>query len=412
LYLKISQLHKILLKKSILYLLFILTLSVSFLALGFIFKSDREELLDKYLLFDAILYEMNIESLSSKTAQTVEENHSPNTIQPHSIDGIYLPLWTNPALSDTNDFEKNENNIKAGVETELNPQEENIKIDKDGLFLSDTSITVLDSAAIFDSILKADTLALDSTARLKHFQHVRRNPITVPIFKKRRYPLFLAMPEASLVRIVKLDSTGKFVEIRETIDGKDYKIRLVIPLEEYIQLRLAYIDRKNWEELAYKYEAKVAKKELGDIFATITNIDIPIPSNPVLSIFGPPKINLRISGAVDIRGAWRNESTEGITASRLGNVRNEPDFKQDVQINISGTIGDKLNITADWNTQNTFEYENQLKIRYTGYGDEIVQSVEAGNVSLQTSPLVGGGEALSIRSIDVNSYCQSEKRGG
>ena len=103
---------------------------------------------------------------------------------------------------------------------------------------------------------------------------------------------------------------------------------------------------------------------------------------------------MKIGGAVDIHGAWRNETTEGVTASRLGNTRNEPDFKQQVQINVSGTIGDKLNINADWNTERTFEYENQLKIKYTGYEDEIIQSIEAGNVSLQTSPLVGGSEAL------------------
>ena len=65
-----------------------------------------------------------------------------------------------------------------------------------------------------------------------------------------------------------------------------------------------------------------------------------------------------------------------------------------MQINVNGTIGDKLTIAADWNTERTFEYENQLKLHYKGYEDEIIQSIEAGNVSLQTSPLVGGGEAL------------------
>ncbi len=65
-----------------------------------------------------------------------------------------------------------------------------------------------------------------------------------------------------------------------------------------------------------------------------------------------------------------------------------------MQINVNGTIGDKLTIAADWNTERTFEFENQLKLHYKGYEDEIIQSIEAGNVSLQTSPLVGGGEAL------------------
>ena len=103
---------------------------------------------------------------------------------------------------------------------------------------------------------------------------------------------------------------------------------------------------------------------------------------------------MKIGGSVQIHGAWRSETTEGVTANRLGNTRNEPDFKQQVQINVSGTIGDKLNINADWNTERTFEYENQLKIKYTGYEDEIIQNIEAGNVSMQTPSLIGGAEAL------------------
>ena len=65
-----------------------------------------------------------------------------------------------------------------------------------------------------------------------------------------------------------------------------------------------------------------------------------------------------------------------------------------VQINLAGTIGDKLTLGADWNTERQFQYENQLKLKYTGFEDEIIQSIEAGNVSLQTSPLIGGSEAL------------------
>lgn len=275
--------------------------------------------------------------------------------------------------------------------------EENSKKYEEVIGISNSNLTPqikTDSTISIDSTIIVDSLAIDSTARLKHFQYRRKDLSYVNLFEKRKNPFFLQVPDALVSRSVSLDSTGKFVIIKETIDGKEWKVRTTIPIEQYINLRLAYVNRKNWEELAYKYDVKLGKKELGDIFAQITNIDIPIPSNPVLSIFGPPKINLRINGAVTIDGSWRNEKTEGVTASLLGNVRNEPNFKQDVQINISGTIGDKLTILADWNTQNTFEYENQLKIKYTGYPDEIVQSVEAGNVSLQTSPMVGGGEAL------------------
>jgi len=167
-----------------------------------------------------------------------------------------------------------------------------------------------------------------------------------------------------------------------------------MPIEDYIATRLEVEERKEWEALGYSYQLKDSKLGLGDFMKSLTDFEIPLPSVGVLSIFGTPKISLKIGGSVQIHGAWRSETTEGVTASRLGNTKNEPDFKQQVQINVNGTIGDKLNIVADWNTERTFEYENQLKIKYTGYDDEIIQSIEAGNVSLQTSPLIGGSEAL------------------
>ncbi|MCX8056940.1 MAG: cell surface protein SprA [Ignavibacteria bacterium] len=360
---------------------------VSLILFGFTYLSKDE--LNQNSSFRTNLYFSNRFLSNSSSVESNLENLITNSSDLHNNfnnsnqNELHLNFkdfqTVSPSLKDTNDLEE-----KLKLEQEIKRLEEQDKI------LSQKN----DSLIIADSLLVVDSLAIDSTARLKHFQYKRKDYPYVNLFEKRKNPFFLKVPDALVSRSVALDSTGRFVVIKETIDGKEWKVRVTIPLEQYIQLRLAYINRKNWEELAYKYDVKLGRKELGDIFAQITNIDIPIPSNPVLSIFGPPKINLRINGAVTIDGSWRNERTEGVTASLLGNVRNEPNFKQDVQINISGTIGDKLTIMADWNTQNTFEYENQLKIKYTGYPDEIVQSVEAGNVSLQTSPLVGGGEAL------------------
>lgn len=245
-----------------------------------------------------------------------------------------------------------------------------------------------------DSLKRIDSLSQDSTARLKYFRATRDDYPVVPFRQKKASSFFAQPSEGVRTRQVEIDSTGKKVLVKELIGGKEDRVLLEIPIEDYIQYRLGAISRDNWEKLAYAYELKTGKKDLSQLMTDITNIQIPLPSSPLLSIFGKPGIKLKISGAVDIHGAWRNETTEGVTTSALGNTRNEPDFKQQVQINLSGTIGDKLNITADWNTERQFSYENQLKIKYTGYDDEIVQSVEAGNVSLQTSSLVGGSEAL------------------
>jgi cell surface protein SprA len=236
---------------------------------------------------------------------------------------------------------------------------------------------------------------LDSTARLKEFTYPRFDSVQVSLFPRRTYPLFGAIRSQAYRRELVLDSTGTIFTQRETVGGVDVKIPVSIPLNEYIRERLRYERRKLLADEARKPEQLAERNDLGDLMSNITKIQIPIPPNPIFSIFGKPVINLNINGSVDIKAGFRNTKSDQTTISYLDQSRNEPDFSQEVQVGVNGTIGDKLNILADWNTQRTFEYENQLKIKYTGYEDEIVQSVEAGNVSLQTpSSFIGSSQAL------------------
>ncbi|MBW7886990.1 MAG: cell surface protein SprA [Bacteroidetes bacterium] len=264
-----------------------------------------------------------------------------------------------------------------------------------------TSPFVQDSSAAADSLSSANDslqqkmVPLDTAFLNEQFPFQRTDNLSANPFDEKPNPFILGSP--SIVQTeVKLDSTGKYVIVRQMLDGKDIRLPQVIPVDEYVKMRAKKDFAKNFSDLiAKEYPLKKKKNDLGDLLGAITNIDIPIPANPVFSIFGPPRINLTINGAVDIRAAFRNTTTDQLTTSVYGNSRNEPDFGQEVQINVSGTVGDKLNILADWNTQRTFEYENQLRIKYTGYEDEIVQSVEAGNVSLATnSSFVSSSSAL------------------
>lgn len=266
----------------------------------------------------------------------------------------------------------------------------------DTTYINDTLVVIGSDTTHIDSLMQdtvqIDPRTLDSTARVKHFKVVRHDVPYLQVYQPKRSSFFVYPTKTK--RIIEIDSTGEYVEVKEKTGDEETKVVLRLTMEQYLESMLDANRRRLWDDLAYDYELKSGTQELGQFISDITDFEIPLPSVGVLSIFGPPKISLKIGGSVDIHAAWRNESTEGVTASRLGNTRNEPDFRQQVQINVNGTIGDKLSISADWNTERTFEYENQLKIKYTGYEDEIIQSIEAGNVSLRTSPLVGGSEAL------------------
>src|SRR5690606_37780870 len=50
---------------------------------------------------------------------------------------------------------------------------------------------------------------------------------------------------------------------------------------------------------------------------------------------------------------------------------------------------------VNYDTQNDFDFQNQVRLTYTGYEDEIIQSIEAGNGFLPTeSDLIQGGQRL------------------
>jgi len=257
-----------------------------------------------------------------------------------------------------------------------------------------TKKKVVETAAEKNAVAKTDTTKRDTISPdTQKLIHIKK--FTPDISVNNKYVSGLYDPfQSRIQRSVKLDSTGTRVIISETIAGQRIKPTVSIPVEEYLRLKSEGLIREAWERPYRAYEKKESKKDLQKLMSDFTKVDIPLPSVSFLSIFGEPKIQLEVNGSVKVHAGWRNESTEGYTLAIQGNTRNEPDFSQEIQIGLNGKIGDKLTIGADWGTKRNFQYENILKIKYTGYDDEIVQSVEAGNVSMQTSPLIGGSEAL------------------
>ena len=238
-------------------------------------------------------------------------------------------------------------------------------------------------------------LPRDSSARLAQFQYIRKDQPAENGVYHRTSPMFLPDPPLVKHQAV-LDSTHWVYRLRETVGDNDIRNSTEVPLEEYSTLRLKQAVRRNWESMAQFYQLMgETKTTLGDVFGKITKIEIPVPKNPIFSIFGPSRIAMTINGAIDVHAGFRNVKSDLYVSSALGQSQSTPDFKQEIQVNVKGEIGDKLKIDADWNTQRTFEYENQLHVNYQGYEDELVQSVEAGNVSLPTnSSFISGGSAL------------------
>ncbi len=244
------------------------------------------------------------------------------------------------------------------------------------------------------SISAEDSLRLapvDSTARVKYFQYIRKYVFGVEIIEKT-HPLIL--DNSSLVKSeLTFDSLNNVV-IRKKFNDEDIKAPLVIPMEKYLKVLSRANEKVIFNSIFSDKFKGVTIDDISRLFQKFTDITIPLPFKSE-TIFGPPTANLRINGAIDITASYQNIQSEQSVVSLYSNTQNNINFKQEVQVTAKGTIGDKLTVEADWNTQRVFDFENQLKIKYTGYADEVIQKIEAGNVSLDTkSSLIQSTQAL------------------
>ncbi|MCK4307170.1 hypothetical protein KAW50_02960 [candidate division WOR-3 bacterium] len=67
-------------------------------------------------------------------------------------------------------------------------------------------------------------------------------------------------------------------------------------------------------------------------------------------------------------------------------------MEQQLKVNLKGTIGEKINVFIDHDSEREFDLDNTIKLEYKGNEDEIVQSIKAGNteLSLPGMVLIGG----------------------
>lgn len=211
-----------------------------------------------------------------------------------------------------------------------------------------------------------------------------------PAFRPERPGLIeITHPEDQLVK--QRDSTGTYIIQREI-----FELPSALParysFEEYSELSLRDKKRTNWRRLIQEAERKRdIRRGLLDF-----TIDIPVGERSAFTtIFGRSEVNLRVTGTANMNVGVSMQETEDPLIPPDQQRRIDPTFNQNLQLNIQGTIGDKLSIRTDWDTERAFEFENRLSIVYEGYEDEIIQSIQMGNVSMQTgNSLISGGSAL------------------
>ena len=234
-----------------------------------------------------------------------------------------------------------------------------------------------------------------------HFQlkRVRSDTDT----SRLRYPLkrrLTAIPPAytpldlknplNIIRKVEFDSASGMYVLTETVGGKPYAIPVYMNFDEYSKYQLNESKREYWRQ-------KTGHSAIAQNRGLIPKLTV--DSKLFEQIFGGNTIDIRPQGEAELTFAYRFNRNDNPLFTQRQRRQGSFDFQERLQVNVTGQIGDKLKILTNYNTESQFDFENQIKLEYTGKPDEIIRKIELGNVSmpLNTQLITGTQNLFGIK---------------
>ncbi|MCE1198824.1 MAG: cell surface protein SprA [Marinilabiliales bacterium] len=179
--------------------------------------------------------------------------------------------------------------------------------------------------------------------------------------------------------------TGEYL-ITEKAGEVDIKLPGALSLHDYLQADLKSSIDAYWRK-------KMASQSLDHRNAIIPQFQI--GGDAFNKVFGSSVVNIRPQGYVEMSMGLKSNKIENPAIPTRMQRNTTFDFNQKINVSLDGQIGDRMQMRFNYNTDATFDFENKIKLNYTGSEDEILRNVEAGNVSMPLSgTLIRGGTNL------------------
>jgi cell surface protein SprA len=207
----------------------------------------------------------------------------------------------------------------------------------------------------------------------------------IPWEPVQKSPLFLDKP-SNLKPSVIYDPVKNEYIIYEKVGNFNYRTPVHMSPEEFRKYEYSRAMREYWE-------SRISGSEAGFRSNLIPQIEV--GGAAFDKIFGSNVINIIPQGSAELIFGINISRTENPTLSERLRTIPTFDFKEKIQMNVTGTIGDKVQLGVNYNTDAMFEFENRTKLQYAGKEDEILKKVEAGDVTLPlTGTLITGSYSL------------------
>ena len=198
----------------------------------------------------------------------------------------------------------------------------------------------------------------------------------------------LRLPENIKQQVEYNDSTGMYV-IGSKIGDSYLNAPVLMTPEEY----RAWSERR---ELRRFFRNKDAENVASKGKEKFSFADMHFDLGPAEKIFGPGGVRIKTQGTAELKLGATLKNIDNPSLPERNRKTKAVDFDEKINLNVTGKVGDKVNMSLNYNTDATFDFDTKnLKLRYEGKEDEIIKLVEAGNVTFPSNnSLVKGATSL------------------
>lgn len=215
---------------------------------------------------------------------------------------------------------------------------------------------------------------------------------------------FILKPQTQDLEIKLEDDLSGFT-FNEKIDSLDVRPPSKMSPQDFAEFRKDQLMKEYWEKISLNKKEEERKA----------------PNPLSKTIYKPgttePLVEIKPAGSINVRFGGKWQKTENPAVARSLQRTGAFDFDQQIKINLQGDIGERLKVNANWNTNASFEVDNNLKIAFQGKEEDWLRDIQAGNISvpLNTQLIKGANQLFGIKTVmqfgkvGVTSFVSSQR---
>ena len=203
----------------------------------------------------------------------------------------------------------------------------------------------------------------------------------------KKYPMDAPKPD-NVKSVVEYDGVSGNYVLHTYVGETEIATPFLMTEQEYRSFSAKKDMQSYWKEKNTKASANNEDK--------FSISDMKFNIGPADKVFGPGGVQIKTQGSAELVFGFKHNKVDNPALTERMRSSNIFDFNEKIQMNVTGSVGDKVNFGLNYNTEASFDFDQKMvKLAYKGKEDDIIKNIEAGNVSMPlNSSLITGSTAL------------------